>query len=231
MGELYTRAEDKTPYTIVALQECERMNILTIEIRQMEELAEALFMDSVPPKWTKRAYPSSLGLTAWYADLLIRIKELENWSSDFVLPSSVWLAASSTPSPFLTAIMQSTARKNELPLDKMTLQCDVTKKNKEDFTSPPREGAYINGLYMEGARWDLQAGVIMESRLKELYPSMPVIYVRSILIDKQDLRNMYQCPVYKTRSRGATYVWTFNLRTKEKAALWVLGGVSLILQI
>lgn len=31
---------------------------------------------------------------------------------------------------------------------------------------------------MEGARWDVQAGIIMESKLKELFPSMPVIYVR-----------------------------------------------------
>lgn len=30
--------------------------------------------------------------------------------------------------------MQSTARRQELPLDKMCLQCDVTKKNKEEFT-------------------------------------------------------------------------------------------------
>ena len=30
--------------------------------------------------------------------------------------------------------MQSTARRFELPLDKMCLYCDVTKKQKEDFT-------------------------------------------------------------------------------------------------
>lgn len=29
-----TKAEDKTPYTIVAIQECERMNTLTEEIRR-----------------------------------------------------------------------------------------------------------------------------------------------------------------------------------------------------
>jgi dynein heavy chain len=52
----------------------------------------------------------------------------------FQLPSSVWLAGFFNPQSFLTAIMQSTARKNELPLDKMCLQCDVTKKQKEDFT-------------------------------------------------------------------------------------------------
>ena len=49
--------------------------------------------------------------------------------------------------------------------------------------------------------------------------------------DKQDTRNVYECPVYKTRMRGPTFVWTFNLKTKEKASKWVLAGVALLLQI
>ena len=35
----------------------------------------SLFVDKVPDTWAKRAYPSLLGLTAWYADLISRIKE------------------------------------------------------------------------------------------------------------------------------------------------------------
>ena len=38
----------------------------------------------------------------------------------------------------------------------MCLQCDVTKRSREDVASPPREGAFVYGLYMEGARWDTQ---------------------------------------------------------------------------
>ena len=38
------------------------------------------------------------------------------------------------------------------------LSVDVTKKAKDDFNSAPREGAYIHGLFMEGARWDSQSG-------------------------------------------------------------------------
>ena len=34
MGELQSKVEDKTPYVLVALQECERMNNLTREIRR-----------------------------------------------------------------------------------------------------------------------------------------------------------------------------------------------------
>lgn len=197
----------------------------------MESLENALFYDSVPDSWTKRAYPSMQGLASWYADLLQRIRELESWVSDFNMPACVWLAGFFNPQSFLTAIMQSMARKNEWPLDKMCLQCDVTKKIREDFTSPPREGAYIHGLYMEGARWDTQTGAIQESILKELTPTMPVIFIRAIPVDKQEKKNIYECPVYKTRQRGPTYVWTFNLKTKEKPAKWVIAGTCLLLSI
>ena len=84
---------------------------------------------------------------------------------------------------------------------------------------------------MEGARWDIQTGSIVESRLKELFPHMPVIFIKAITQDKQDLRNMYECPVYKTRIRGPTFVWTFNLKTKEKAAKWTMAGVAILLQM
>ncbi|NXK90148.1 DYH17 protein, partial [Formicarius rufipectus] len=248
MEDLMAKAKEKTPYTVVALQECERMNILTQEIRrslkeldlglqgeltitsEMEELANALFYDSVPESWTRYAYPSLLSLGTWYADLLLRIRELEVWATDFVLPATVWLAGFFNPQSFLTAIMQSTARKKQWPLDKMCLAVDVTKKTREDITFPPREGSYVHGLFMEGARWDVSSGSIADALLKELTATMPVILLRAITVDRVDTTNVYECPVYKTRMRGPTYVWTFNLKTKEKAAKWVLAGVALLLE-
>uniref|UniRef100_A0A8C0DXP1 Dynein axonemal heavy chain 9 n=1 Tax=Balaenoptera musculus TaxID=9771 RepID=A0A8C0DXP1_BALMU len=247
--ELTAKAEERTPYVAVVLQECERMNVLTREIQRslreldlglkgeltmtsdMENLQNALYLDTVPEPWARRAYPSIAGLAAWFLDLLNRIKELEAWTGDFMMPSTVWLTGFFNPQSFLTAIMQSTARKNEWPLDQMALQCDVTKKNREEFRSPPREGAYIHGLFMEGARWDAQAGIITEGKLKELTPPMPVLLLKAIPADKQDCRRIYPCPVYKTRQRGPTYVWTFHLKTKEKPSKWVLAGVALLLQV
>ncbi|XP_036766314.2 dynein axonemal heavy chain 17 [Manis pentadactyla] len=248
MAEIMAKAAEKTPYVVVAFQECERMNILTHEMRRslkelnlglkgeltitadMEDLSTALFYDTVPNTWVARAYPSMMGLAAWYADLLLRIRELEAWTTDFALPTTVWLGGFFNPQSFLTAIMQSMARKNEWPLDKMCLSVEVTKKNREDVTAPPREGAYVYGLFMEGARWDTQTGVIAEARLKELTPAMPVIFIKAIPVDRMETKNIYECPVYKTRIRGPTYVWTFNLKTKEKAAKWVLAAVALLLQ-
>ncbi|XP_007535628.1 dynein axonemal heavy chain 17 [Erinaceus europaeus] len=249
MAEIMAKAAEKTPYVVVAFQECERMNILTNEMRRslkelslglkgeltittdMEDLSTALFYDTVPNTWVARAYPSMMGLAAWYADLLLRVRELEAWTTDFALPTTVWLAGFFNPQSFLTAIMQSMARKNEWPLDKMCLSVEVTKKNREDMTAPPREGSYVYGLFMEGARWDTQTGVIAEARLKELTPAMPVIFIKAIPVDRMETKNIYECPVYKTRIRGPTYVWTFNLKTKEKAAKWILAGVALLLQV
>ena len=96
-----SKAEDRTPFIIVAFQECERMNFLCGELKRslreldlglkgeltinadMEDLQNDLFMDSVPQSWTKRAYPSSLGLSNWFGDMLNRINELSNWTADF----------------------------------------------------------------------------------------------------------------------------------------------------
>ncbi|KAM4689042.1 dynein axonemal heavy chain 11 [Discoglossus pictus] len=247
--EIMHKTSERTPYILVCFQECERMNILMKEIRRslkeldlglkgeltissdMEALQMALYYDSVPDTWTKLAYPSTFGLGQWMYDLLLRCRELDTWTQDLVLPSVVWLSGFFNPQSFLTAIMQSMARKNEWPLDRMCLTVDVTKKSKEDYGHPPREGAYICGLYMEGARWDVQTSVITEARLKDLTPPMPVIYVRAIPVDKQEIKNVYECPVYKTKNRGPTYVWTFNLKTKEKPAKWVLAGVALLLSV
>ncbi|XP_032945882.1 dynein axonemal heavy chain 9 [Rhinolophus ferrumequinum] len=249
LPELMARVEEHTPYTVVAFQECERVNVLTREMQHslreldlglkgeltvtsdMENVQSALYLDTVPEPWARRAYPSTAGLAVWFVDLQLRIKELEAWVGDFTMPSTVWLTGFFNPQSFLTAIMQSMARRNEWPLDQMALQCDVTKKNREEFRSPPREGAYVYGLFMEGARWDAQAGIIAEAKLKDLTPPMPVVFIRAIPADKQDCRSVYPCPVYKTCQRGPTYVWTFNLKTKEKPSKWVLAGVALLLQV
>ncbi|KAI8587105.1 dynein heavy chain and region D6 of dynein motor-domain-containing protein [Geranomyces variabilis] len=246
--ELMAKVEERTPYISVALQECDRMATLTSEIRRslrelqlglkgdltitenMEALMNSIFMNAVPVSWEKLAYPSLQGLAIWYADLLLRIKELEGWVSEFQLPSVVWLPGLFNPQSFLTAIMQTTARKNEWPLDRMVLSVDITKKAKDEFSGAPREGAYIHGMFMEGARWDTNTGLIQESLLKELTPAMPVIYIKAIPIDKKDTKGVYECPVYRTRQRGPTFIWTFNLKTKERPQKWTLGGVCLLCQ-
>ena len=252
--------EERTPYVNVALQECNRMNRLLAAIKKglrevrlglkgeltvtpgMEAIENALFFDTVPPGWGVIMGPSTKPLAGWYIDLLTRVQCLEAWTGDITaLPASIWLGGLFNPQAFLTAIGQQTARKNEWPLDKVALTIDVTKKyNKDDFQSAPREGAYLYGLYMAGARWCTQTGLIQEARLKELCPPMPVIFCKAIPLDKQDLRGTYSCPTFKTVERGRAkesvavglcpgFVWFFNLKTKAHPNKWTLAGCAMTL--
>ncbi|XP_068180103.1 dynein axonemal heavy chain 11 [Antennarius striatus] len=249
MTEIMNKTTKRSPYIIVCFQECERMNILLAEIRKslheldlglkgeltfssrMETLQSALFTDSVPDSWARLAYPSSKALAQWFTDLMCSCRELDSWTQDLVLPAVVWLSGLFNPQSFLTAVLQSISRKNQWPLDKVTLTVEVTKKTKDHFGHPPREGAYIHGLFMEGARWDTQSGVISEAILRDLTPAMPVLYVRAVPAEEQVVKNTYECPVYRTKDRGSTYVWTFHLRTKQPPAKWIVTGVALLLSV
>nr|XP_040021026.1 dynein heavy chain 11, axonemal isoform X2 [Gasterosteus aculeatus aculeatus] len=249
MAEITAKTTERSSYILVCFQECERMNLLLAEIRKslnvldlglkgeltisssMETLQSALFKDCVPDSWTRLAYPSTKTLAHWFNDLMCSCRELDSWTRDLVLPAVVWLSGLFYPQSFLTAVMQSIARKNQWALEKMTLTVDVTKKTKDDYGHPPREGAYIHGLFMEGARWDTQAGVISEAVLRDLTPAMPVLFVRAVPADEQQLKNTYECPVYSTKQRGPSYVCSLHLRTKQPPAKWIAAGVALLLSV
>lgn len=62
---------------------------------------------------------------------------------------------------------------------------------------------------------------------------MPVVNCRAVPLaaeGKED-KSVYQCPVYMTVARGATYVFTAQLKTKFNPDKWVLAGVALIMDV
>lgn len=151
-----------------------------------------------------------------------------------------WLPGLFNPQAFLTAVMQVTARKNEWPLDKLATVVDVSKKTAEEVLAGEgtRDGAFISGLFVEGARWDTQAGVLDDAIMKQLYAPMPLILIKAATQEKGEARDIYPCPVYQTLDRGSTragpagtYVFTAGLKTKAPPVKWVLAGVALIMEV
>ena len=55
----------------------------------------------------------------------------------------------------------------------------------------------------------------------------------SALSTKQgrEVRYIFQLLIFSYSAPGPTYIWTFNLKTKERPSKWVLAGVALLLQI
>jgi dynein heavy chain len=242
--------EEKTPFQNVFLQEIKQMAGLVREmVHNLKELAlgfageltisdamdalmMSLFYGTVPTKWTKLAWPSLRSLTAWMTDLQMRIDQLEGWVQNPIeIPLVTWLSGLINPQSFLTAIMQQSAQLNSWELDKLYIQTDITKKQAEEVDARTRDGAFVSGLALEGARWNMNQGMLENSKPREMYFPMPVVYCKSNFAASRPSTGIYSCPVYKTRQRGPTYVFSAQLKTKSKTAKWVLGGVALVMDV
>ena len=245
----------RTPYQSAFLQECEYMNALIraivaslaeIELAfkgeltmtdRMETLMAAIFVNQVPAPWAKLGFPSTRGLASWLDNLRQRLDQLNAWKDDPQRkPAVTFLNRLFNPQSFLTAIKQVHARESGLELNVLTINTEVLKKLYWEADLPPSkegQGAYVFGLQVDGARWDAAAGQLEESRPKKPFSVMPVVNCRAALLPaegKED-KALYQCPVYKTEARGATYVFTAQLKTKAPPQRWVLAGVALILDV
>ena len=118
-------------------------------------------------------------------------------------------------------------------LDGVILHNDVTRQMKDDITTPPSEGVYVYGLFLEGAGWDKRGSKLIEPKPKVLFEPMPVIHIYAIntTSDKEDTR-MYKCPIYKKpRRTDLTYIAAVFLKTNQNPDHWVLRGVALLCDI
>merc|ERR1719215_12370 len=203
----------------------------------MEQLAGDLQANKVNPLWGEKAYPSLKLLSAWFADLLLRVAQCVEWTDKLVLLKSVWMSGLFNAMSFLTSNMQVAARSNNLPLDFMTNRCRFyNTRDLNDITGVPEKGVHVHGLFMEGAGWEDgkgdDEGYITESKMKDLHPVMPICNIYSVHIDDMDWNSMYHCPVFSTSLRGATYIFTANVRMDpdDIETRWTLAGAALLTQ-
>jgi len=176
-------------------------------------------------------------LQEWFADLLLRIKQLEEWTENVETPAVLWISALFNPMSYLTAIMQVTARAENLPLDDICLKTDVKNTfEASDFPNFAAKGAYITGFFLEGAGWEMgrgdEQGYLVDMQLKELHPVVPIVHVTAIRrVEKQTIA-IYECPVYQTTGRGPAYVFAAGLQMESEeqdVSKWILAGVALVM--
>lgn len=61
---------------------------------------------------------------------------------------------------------------------------------------------------------------------------MPVINVVAVPLKEKRIAGQYQCPVYYTSLRGATYIFTANLNMESEdsdQSKWILSGTCLLM--
>jgi len=127
---------------------------------------------------------------------------------------------------------------------------------RDQSDEPPPDGAFILGLFLDGARWDRSAGLLAEQRPKQLYDSMPIIWLkptrRAELEAAEREREQqaaqgvakvfrrYKAPVYKTSERrgvlsttghSTNFVIPIMLPTDLLVQHWVKRGTALLCQL
>lgn len=198
----------------------------------MEELADSLMSEKLPWLWVKLGFPSTRPPRSWLSNLKERYAQLEEWLGDPTnVPKVVDVSKLFNPQSFLTAIKQVCCQQQKLELDKLQVFTEVTKKDTKQIDSTAREGAYVTGMYLEGARWDVVANAVEDSKPKEMFMRMPVIICRAGLAQDRDAKDVYLCPTYCVLTRRPYLVFLAQLKSKQPPAKWVLAGVALILDI
>ncbi|KAM8945402.1 dynein axonemal heavy chain 14 [Pelodytes ibericus] len=183
-------------------------------------------------------------------------------------PSSFWLSAFFFSQGFLTAVLQNYARLNGLSVDSLTFKHQVqaspdhlsavTRKQNITLTafresSPPHEGILVFGLFLDGAKWDIESGVLEECDQQQRFYPMPEIHFIPWTVSKDRIGSeaqnesrgdkrvyTYECPLYRTPKRAGTlsstglstnFVTSLSLATCAKPTQWIQRGVALLCQI
>uniref|UniRef100_A0A8V1A4F4 Dynein axonemal heavy chain 1 n=1 Tax=Gallus gallus TaxID=9031 RepID=A0A8V1A4F4_CHICK len=209
---------------------------LVVMSSQLELMANSLYNNSVPTVWNTKAYPSLKPLASWVNDLVQRVEFLQKWIGHGI-PSVFWISGFFFPQAFLTGTLQNFARKSVISIDNISFSFKVMKESASELSRPPSEGCYIHGLFLEGARWDTSAFQLAESRPKELYSEMAVIWLLPVANRKPPAAGIYLCPIYKTLTRAGTlsttghstnYVIAVEIPTDKPEKHWIKRGTALI---
>lgn len=109
-----------------------------------------------------------------------------------------------------------------------------------EIKEKPSDGCYIYGMFLEGARWDYKSHILSNSKPKELYTDVPLIWLVPAADRVPPKYGIYNCPIYKVLSRAGTlsttghstnFVMFMEIPSDEHEDVWVKAGVAAFLSL
>jgi len=245
---------DENPLNVVLVQEIQRYNVLLRALRvslqqlekgikglvvispELEEVLTALADNKVPAAWSF-AYFSLKPLANWAEDLRNRYDFFAVWSQKGI-PFHFWAGAFTYPTGFTTSLLQRFSRKaSGAPIDKLEFDFVPVPKEPHEITEHPKDGAFISGLHLEGAKWNPEKLCLCEPEVMELACPMPVLHFKPIQKRAKPPQNVYECPCYYYPKRdGSVGVDSYQLKVDLKsgeypAEFWIKRGAALLMSL
>jgi dynein heavy chain len=255
--QLCDRCEDKkslSPCAVVLLQELYHWNQLCISMfnslqllikalkgetgmtDHLDETADSLNEGRLPHMWIMLAPSTTKNLQSWMSHFTRRHEQYVKWI-EAGQPNVVWLSGLHFPQSFLSALLQTTCQKNGWALDETILHTEVTKvveKNSQN-TDTFDNGTYVEGLYLEGATWDVKNSKLTHQQNNDATTELPIIKIIPIQKKKVIAQKSLRTPVYLTKSRrsakGEGLVFEAFLNTDIHHSFWILQGVAIIMNL
>ncbi|KAF1790945.1 P-loop containing nucleoside triphosphate hydrolase [Phytophthora cactorum] len=209
----------------VLMQELERYNKLLATINSSARALEKGIQGSVVITQNSKLY------------LKLRCEQMDRWANQ-AQPAVFWLTGFTYPTGFLTALLQTAARKNGLAIDSLNWEFIVLNQGENALPTGPKDGAYIKGLILEGARWDFDHDCLAEPHPMELHCGMPILHFRPVEAKKKSAKGLYSCPLYMYPLRTGTrerpsFMIAVDLKVGpgKTPDLWTRRGTALLLSL
>ncbi|CCW65070.1 unnamed protein product [Phytomonas sp. EM1] len=217
-----TSEERQNALNTCLLQEVQRYNLLLAKIHrqcaalrlavrgrivmsdELEAIFAALLLGRTPPPWAS-AYPSRKPLASWSVDLVARVEQLKLWGQR--TPAVFWLSGLTYPTGFLKSLQQQQARADHVSIDQYGWEFALLAQEERGIIHGPKKGAYVRGIYLEGAGWNSENNTLCEPNPMELIVRMPVIHFIPKLIPPNSTpseSNVYKAPLYMYPIRTGT---------------------------
>lgn len=171
---------------------------LSVITSDLENILTSMSINKVPDSWNE-AYFSLKPLSRWIEDLNERMHFFAEWCHRG-LPYVFNMPAFTYPQGFTTALLQRFSRKsfgaNIISFDRLEFDFIMVPKVRSDITDYAKDGAYVHGLLLEGAKWNMDKMYLCEPEIMELHVLMPVIHFKPITKRSRQPAGVYECPLY-----------------------------------